>query len=264
VSLRVGPVLALALLPGPGAAQPWTTAERAILVAEDRRAPTAEDLAVITSGLACASPRTRRIAVRAQGRLERAALVQAIQPLVTDPSPAVRVEAANAIGQALAREASASDAIVGLMLARLVHERDEAVQEALLDAIGRLPFASNDAARSAEEAMVRAVGNAAPVWQRRGLGTGLETLYRRRRMTASPVAARRLHEFLGVSPSADTTRDTVLQALARDAHDNVHEAAVAGLSRVAGRDADAVYLAALESIVEGTTIERIVVVAARK
>ena len=47
----------------------------AILIAEDRRAPTAHDLATIRSGLHSRDLETARIAVRALGRLERPELI---------------------------------------------------------------------------------------------------------------------------------------------------------------------------------------------
>src|SRR5436309_5751421 len=73
---------------------------QAILVAEDRRAPTPRDLATIRGGLRSKDPDTIRIAVRALGRLERPALIPDILPLLKSPLPEVRAEAADALGQA--------------------------------------------------------------------------------------------------------------------------------------------------------------------
>src|SRR5262249_45184729 len=72
----------------------------AVLQAEDRRAPTARDLAVIRSGLRAGDEQTVRSAVRALGRLERPSLIPDIIPSLRHALPEVRVEAANAIGQA--------------------------------------------------------------------------------------------------------------------------------------------------------------------
>src|SRR5258706_6473422 len=52
----------------------------AILQAEDRRAPTAQDVAIIRSGVRSADAQTARVAVRALGRLERPALIPDILP----------------------------------------------------------------------------------------------------------------------------------------------------------------------------------------
>ena len=52
----------------------------AVLQAEDRRAVTATDLAILRAGLHGADPQTTRIAVRAVGRLERPALIPDLMP----------------------------------------------------------------------------------------------------------------------------------------------------------------------------------------
>src|SRR5436853_3921435 len=72
----------------------------AILVAEDRRASTAYDLATIRGGMRSRNPETARVAVRALGRLERPELIPDIVSLLKSPLAEIRAEAANAIGQA--------------------------------------------------------------------------------------------------------------------------------------------------------------------
>src|SRR3954470_13865587 len=72
----------------------------AILQAEDRRAPTARDLATIRAGAISGDPETARIGVRALGRLERPALIPDILTGLRYRSPEVRAEAANAVAQA--------------------------------------------------------------------------------------------------------------------------------------------------------------------
>ena len=72
----------------------------AVLQAEDRRAPTARDLAIIQSGARSGDGQTVRVAVRALGRLERPSVIADITPALRHPLPEVRTEAANAIGQA--------------------------------------------------------------------------------------------------------------------------------------------------------------------
>ena len=71
-----------------------------IAAAEDRRAPTPGDLALIRSGLRSAAAQTVRIAVRALGRLERPELIADLVPILKHSLPEIRAEAANAIGQA--------------------------------------------------------------------------------------------------------------------------------------------------------------------
>src|SRR5207244_2676960 len=70
------------------------------LLAEDRRAPTAGDVAVLRAGARSQDPQTALIGVRGLGRLERPALIPDILPGLKSPLPEIRAEAANAIGQA--------------------------------------------------------------------------------------------------------------------------------------------------------------------
>src|SRR5215472_11335268 len=59
----------------------------AILQAEDRRAPTANDLAILRSGSRSDEAETRRIAIRALGRLERPSLIPDIVPALRHALP---------------------------------------------------------------------------------------------------------------------------------------------------------------------------------
>ena len=72
----------------------------AVLQAEDRRAQTPHDLAIIRSGLHGGDARTVRVSVRALGRLERPALIADLVPSLRHALPEIRSEAANAIAQA--------------------------------------------------------------------------------------------------------------------------------------------------------------------
>src|SRR6266567_2196599 len=83
----------------PVLAQPPVT-RLAVLKAEDRRAPSPSDLAVIRSGTRSGDPQTARVAIRALGRLERPSLVADIVPFLKHPLPEIRAEAATALGQA--------------------------------------------------------------------------------------------------------------------------------------------------------------------
>src|SRR4051812_9461494 len=71
-----------------------------VLQAEDRRAPTAADLAILRAGAHSTDAQTARAAIRGLGRLERPALIADIAPLLKHAVPEVRAEAANAIAQA--------------------------------------------------------------------------------------------------------------------------------------------------------------------
>src|SRR3954466_8325614 len=81
----------LVVLSSSGAAQTQTAPPRdttpaasraAIVAAEDRRAPTAADLATIRSGVRSGDAVTARIAVRALGRLERPELIAELIPVL--------------------------------------------------------------------------------------------------------------------------------------------------------------------------------------
>ena len=76
------------------------TTRLGVLQAEDRRAATPRDLATIRAGARSGDPQTARVGVRALGRLERPALIPDILPALRNEFPEVRVEAANAVGQA--------------------------------------------------------------------------------------------------------------------------------------------------------------------
>src|SRR5689334_20399860 len=70
-----------------------------MLEAENSRASTPAALAPLLEGLHSADVETRIIATRALGRIERVENLPSLEPMLTDPSPAVRAEAINAIAQ---------------------------------------------------------------------------------------------------------------------------------------------------------------------
>src|SRR5206468_12426049 len=82
-------------------APPPAVSRLTVMQAEDRRAPTARDLAVIRAGAHGGDPGTARVAIRALGRLERPALVADILPFLKHSLPELRSEAANSVAQAL-------------------------------------------------------------------------------------------------------------------------------------------------------------------
>lgn len=136
--------------PVPADAAPLTAADlrataadyEALLAAEDRRAPEADDLAILTGALTSESASLRRAGARAVGRLERPDLAELLWPLVeADPSAVVRAEAANAIAQSVRAdedEARRSGLIDGLLQA-LDRETASAAKAAMARAVARIP-----------------------------------------------------------------------------------------------------------------------------
>lgn len=122
----------------------------AMASAEDRRAAERGEMAPLLRGLdAVNAPAVQVAAVRGLGRLERVELVPDIARLFESPVPAVRVEVANALGQA----AATGDARVALdpLRARAAVEQDADVRGALARSIGRLPYRSAADVAIAEE-----------------------------------------------------------------------------------------------------------------
>jgi cyclophilin family peptidyl-prolyl cis-trans isomerase/HEAT repeat protein len=179
------------------------TSRLAVLQAEDRRAATPRDLAIIRSGLHGGDAQTVRVAVRALGRLERPALIADLLPSLRHALPEVRSEAANAIAQAAqgwregsgarvqgsgftAPTAAAIDGASSALTARLRIEAEPDVREALCDALGRLPYQNAAQAESAERVLVDMAGRAETVTDRLGVAQGLEALVRTQRKRRAP------------------------------------------------------------------------------
>ena len=165
----------------------------AVLQAEDRRAPTARDLAVIRSGLRSGDDQTARIAVRALGRLERPALIADLLPSLRSPLPEIRTEAANAVAQAAQGwksdkppNAAAVDGVFAPLAARLKIEAEPEVRAAICESIGRLPYVSAAGVEAAERTLVEAAGHAETVTDRLGIAKGLEALARLHRALRAP------------------------------------------------------------------------------
>ena len=168
------------------------TSRLAVLQAEDRRAPTPRDLAIIRSGLH-GDAQTVRVAVRAIGRLERPALIPDLLPSLRHALPEIRSEAANAIGQAAqgwkgdkAPAPSALDGASTPLVVRLKVEADADVREAICDTLGRLPYVNAAQAESAERTLIEMAGRAETLTDRLGVAQGLEGLVRTQRKTRPP------------------------------------------------------------------------------
>ena len=206
-------------------ATPRTT-RLAVLQAEDRRAPTPSDLAIIRSGLHGGDPQTVRVAVRAIGRLERPALIADVVPSLRNALPEIRSEAANAIAQAAqgwkadkAPAASAVDGASAPLVARLKIEAEPDVREAICGALGRLPYVTAAQAEAAERTLVEFAGRAETVTDRLGVAQGLEALARVQRKLRSPgeeaiaVLRRLVIPMKGEASTGARVRRLALEAL---------------------------------------------------
>ena len=186
MNMRVSPIraaclLVLLLLGTTAAAQTPTAGRLAILQAEDRRAPTPRDVAILRGGLRSGDPDTALAAVRALGRLERPALVVDILPSLRNAAPEVRAAAANALGQAAVGwktppPAGALAPIVHALGARLDVEADADVRAAICQTLGRLPYAAAADVAAAERTLLAEQTAHASIADRVGVAAGFEQL----------------------------------------------------------------------------------------
>ena len=198
----------------------------AVLKAEDRRAASAGDLAVIRSGTRSGDPQTARIAVRALGRLERPALVADIVPFLKHSLSEIRSEAATALGQALTGAtgdaASAATAVIEAFAARLGVEADAAVRSAIFDALGRSAVTAAQAER-VESMLVDGASHESSIDGRLGIASGFEALVRlhRRDRSPSPAAVDAMRSMVSVTPGGrrppDPFRDVRVRRVALEA-----------------------------------------------
>ena len=146
----------------PRSAAPDSALLQRMLDAEDSRATDSASLAPLFVGLASHDSTTRRIAVRAIGRLERRDYTSALDPMLTDPAPAVRAEAVNALTQ-IARATTANSSwndesrmqISPRVYARIrglvASETDPRVRGTIARSLGRLPYPDEEVAEGAAE-----------------------------------------------------------------------------------------------------------------
>jgi cyclophilin family peptidyl-prolyl cis-trans isomerase/HEAT repeat protein len=155
------------------------TLRQRMLVAEDARIPSEAAIAPLVEGLRSGNEQIATRAVRGLGRFERPAFVKHLLPLLADSRPAVRREAASALGQSLwsvsrAVETPAPPELVGVtraLLARLRTEREPGAAGAMVEALGRLPHRSPAAVREVEQLL--------RMWLSQAAGfRGLEALIR--------------------------------------------------------------------------------------
>jgi cyclophilin family peptidyl-prolyl cis-trans isomerase len=231
------------------AAQP--TSRLAILAAEDRRAPTARDLATIRAGLRSRDLDTARVAVRAMGRLERPDVIPDILPLLKSALPEIRAEAANAVAQAaqawkqtpavrtaavrktgVSKTASASvsvDVVASALVSRLASEDEGTVRGAICQALGRLPYATSEQVEEAESKLTNALAHEDSTDGRLGIAQGLESLIRLNHKIAKPSseALARLTDLASGSATNGAARIRRLALEALIAVDAVSDALVA-------------------------------------
>jgi peptidyl-prolyl cis-trans isomerase B (cyclophilin B) len=183
----------------------------AVISAELRGARTTRDLATIRNGAQRGDVDTRRIAVRALGRLERPPLIAEIARFLNDDLAEIRAQAADAVGQA-AQGLLAAGGRSGMvtvesafrpLVSRLAVETDPAVRSAICETIGRLPYTT---AGQVDEAS--SVLNQAPdgtVTDRLGIAKGAEALARLSGHLAAPSAEliARLRGFVSSDPNHD-------------------------------------------------------------
>jgi len=165
----------------------------AVLQAEDRRAPTASDLAVIRSGAHSGDPQTMRLGIRALGRLQRPALVVEITPFLRHALPEIRAEAATAIGQAAQgskgeppASAAVVDAAAAALAARLKVEAEADVRAAICETIGRLPYSTAGQVEGAERTLLERAAHGDTIGDRLGVAKGFEALVRLHRKLRPP------------------------------------------------------------------------------
>ena len=165
------------------------------MLAEDARAQTDAELTTLRSGLTNTDPRVRQQAVRAIGRLERADLIPALTRPLGDNVAAVRIEAANAVGQLARGPKGVTDAKARL-LARTRVEREPGVWAAVAAALGRLAYTSAAEFDEVEVVLARTLPTEKTTGVRidevLGAAEGLESLSRLAKISTSDATIRGL------------------------------------------------------------------------
>jgi len=179
----------------------------AIIAAEDARGTDAGGVAPLVAALDDKSPFIRRSAVRGLGRLQRSALLDSIAPLVGDPDARVRLEAVNAIAQALqdlrtrdlppAERRATLDEAVDAIVRNAERFPDPAFLGVAARTLGRLPYADSVVPREVERVLVefgeRPGAGGRPLVRSdarvaEGIMHGLYSLARARRQLGMPSA----------------------------------------------------------------------------
>jgi cyclophilin family peptidyl-prolyl cis-trans isomerase/HEAT repeat protein len=225
-----------------------TVTRLAVMQAEDRRAPTARDLAVIRAGAHGGDPGTARVAIRALGRLERPSLVADILPFLKHSLPELRSEAANAVAQSLAGSktdvpsATQTATAIDALIARSKVEAEGSVRSAIFEALGRCAAAAQ--IDRVEATLVEGAAGEPTIDGRLGIVSGFEALIRRhhREHATGTAAVEALRQMAAISPPAtrrsDPSRDVRVRRVALEAL-IAAEAVDAATLDLARRDPDA-------------------------
>lgn len=173
-----------------------STLWNAILAAEDSRIVSAEALEPLQEGIRSGDPVIRSVAVRALGRMEQPSLVRLILPLVTDSAQLVRMEAVNALGQAVYRGGEATATTHLLTASR--QEADASTRGVIYQTLGRLPYDSVETLTVVERVLSDAAVNA-ELDELVGVARGLESFVRlqARKINPSEHLIEALHVLAG-------------------------------------------------------------------
>ncbi len=211
-------------------AQTVPSARVSILLAEERGARDAHDLATLRAGVRNADGETARTAIRALGRLGRPALIPDLVVALKSPLPELRSEAADAIASALAgaspsagvrpapggktstaaasaataAAAAAVSSALSTLLTRLNAEEESSVRAAICEALGRFPLTDLTQMARVESALVgRAHSDV--VGDRLGAVKGLESFLRANAGRFAPhvTTTAMLRELVGVAGAID-------------------------------------------------------------
>lgn len=152
---------------------------RQVLEAEDARPSGGGDLETLIAATDAESPRLRRAAVRALGRLENPDLIDPISRHLADADPGVRMAAAEALAQAV--HGTDGSLVLADLLARVGREDHPGVRGALARSIGRLALEAPERRRAAEAltALGRVGEREAPAETLVGVALGFDALLRR-------------------------------------------------------------------------------------
>lgn len=170
------------LLVGLGTAASSATGQRAppadlhqaMLIAEDSRAITDAELAPLLRGLASRDPEIALQAVRGLGRFERGSFFTWLISALEDSRPAIRAEAAHALGQ-LGQDTTVTESARVELLKAFGEETDPTVVGALARSLGRLPGPAPEAMGRGFEAHAGRLGSPGLLLD---LTRGLESLSR--------------------------------------------------------------------------------------
>lgn len=191
-----------------------------IFAAERARAGTPAEVATLVAGTRSSDTTVQRLAVRAIGRLERAELLGALEPMLAASAATVRMEAANAVAQAAYRVDGAE--ALGLLLARQRSEPSAQVQGALLAAAGRLRLGGADAAASVAARGVLAAALDRGGAHLEGALRGTWDLLRKqgRGASAGTALAAALRRWLESAPAPESRRLALMALAAGNAVDS--------------------------------------------